>query len=582
MSELWIKIWKLIKPYQKQVIILSVLIIVEEIVTIFGTYILKYVIDAISSFRPENLKNAILLIAAMFLVNEFDSFLGIANDKRRFKILVGLENYLPIEAHKKMVNLSLGYHEKEHSGSKASKIQRGVDKLVGLLGDASWQVLPTLFQLVITAVMLLLFNWRFALMFIILVPIFIFVTFKLNRKNYPLRKKRHDDYERADGLLAQAITNINTVKSFVQEQREINTFSGIREHIKENELKEWFRTMNYNFIRNFIIDAGRIFMLLFGVYAVWNKMLSIGSLVFIITINEKALLSLYRISRIYDRIMDSSEAVARLSDLLKEEDNVKNPKNGLVPNALKGALEFVDVDFYYGDSHKKVLDDVSLKIVPGCVTAFAGPSGGGKSTLVKLIYRHYDPNQGTILLDGKDLRTYDIHSFRSFMAIVPQEVEIFNASIRENISYADPEASMEEVEAAARTANAHEFIEQMKEGYKTKVGERGVKLSGGQRQRIGIARAVLANPRILIFDEATSNLDSYSEKLIQDAMEKIKKDKTLIIIAHRLSTIRKADKIIVLENGKVVEAGNHYELAGNRGGLYAKLLKLQEIGEVGQ
>jgi len=183
-------------------------------------------------------------------------------------------------------------------------------------------------------------------------------------------------------------------------------------------------------------------------------------------------------------------------------------------------------------------------------------------------------------LDGVDLRDYDLYGFRRFISIVPQEVEIFDASVRDNIAYAQPSGTQKEVEEAARVANAEEFILKLSEKYKTKVGERGIKLSGGQRQRIGIARAILANPRILIFDEATSNLDSYSEQLIQTAMDKITKNRTVIIIAHRLSTIKKADKIIVLSEGTITEQGNHNELAKKTSGIYAKLIKLQEMGEV--
>ena len=197
-----------------------------------------------------------------------------------------------------------------------------------------------------------------------------------------------------------------------------------------------------------------------------------------------------------------------------------------------------------------------------------------------MIYRHYDPIEGEIILDRKNLKEYDLYAFRKFIAIVPQEVEVFSTTVKENISYAKPRASFSEIQSAARIANAEEFINNLKEGYDTMVGERGIKLSGGQRQRLGIARAILANPRILIFDEATSSLDSYSEKLIQEAMEKIRKNRTVIIIAHRLSTIKKADKIIVLENGKVVEEGSHFELARSEGGLYQKLINLQKMGDV--
>jgi ABC-type multidrug transport system fused ATPase/permease subunit len=197
-----------------------------------------------------------------------------------------------------------------------------------------------------------------------------------------------------------------------------------------------------------------------------------------------------------------------------------------------------------------------------------------------MIYRHYDPQKGDVFIDDVNLKDYDLYGFRKFISIVPQEVEIFNMSVRNNIAYAKPKSSFEAIKAAAKIANAEEFIEKLEKKYNTEVGERGIKLSGGQRQRVGIARAILANPKILIFDEATSSLDSYSEKLIQDAMEKISKGRTVIIIAHRLSTIKKADKIIVLEDGRVQEEGNHYELSRAKGGLYAKLLKLQELGDV--
>jgi ABC-type multidrug transport system fused ATPase/permease subunit len=214
------------------------------------------------------------------------------------------------------------------------------------------------------------------------------------------------------------------------------------------------------------------------------------------------------------------------------------------------------------------------------MTALVGPSGGGKTTSARMIFRHYDPQKGAVLLDGEDLRKYDLPSFRKQIAIVPQDVEVFNNSIKENIAYARPGASFAEIKKAAQIANAEEFINNLEKGYDTEVGERGIKLSGGQRQRIGIARAILADPKILIFDEATSNLDSYSEKLIQEAMEKIRKNRTVIVIAHRLSTIKKSDQIFVLEDGQLVEKGTHTQLAQEKCGLYRKLIDLQKLHQV--
>ncbi len=297
--------------------------------------------------------------------------------------------------------------------------------------------------------------------------------------------------------------------------------------------------------------------------------------------SEKSYFALYRLSRFYDRVEEGAIAVERFMAIVNEQAEMINTKNGLKPRDIQGQIEFKNVKFAYNDSNQKALNNVNLKIPAGCTTALVGPSGGGKTTVARMIYRHYDPQEGSVILDDKNLVDYDLYWFRKKISLVPQEVEIFNTSIRDNISYGRPQADFKEIEAAAKIANAEEFILELKDKYDKKVGERGVKLSGGQRQRIGIARAILANPKILIFDEATSNLDSYSEKLIQQSMDKISKNRTVIIIAHRLSTIKKADKIFVLEKGKLVEKGNHIELSKKKSGLYAKLIKLQQMGDVG-
>ncbi|MDD4333354.1 MAG: ABC transporter ATP-binding protein [Patescibacteria group bacterium] len=380
--------------------------------------------------------------------------------------------------------------------------------------------------------------------------------------------------------MAQSIININTVKSFVQEKREGVEYTGLLDKIRRNLIAEYKIYFGYNIGRNLVIDIGRILILILGVYLVWIGSITIGSLVFIFTISEKALISLFRISRLYDRIMESSEGIKRLYILKEEKSTIINPENGVKPKNVVGKIEFNNVSFSYDKGKIKALDKINLKINAGCVTALVGPSGGGKTTIARMIYRHYDPQAGRVFIDDVDVKNYDFYTLRKFIAIVPQEAEIFNSRVRDNIAYAKPNATLEEIKAAARIANAEEFIKDLSQGYDTLVGERGIKLSGGQMQRVGIARAILANPRILIFDEATSNLDSCSEKLIQEAIDKISKGRTMIIIAHRLSTIKKADKIVVLEKGKVVEEGSHFELAMSGGGLYAKLLNLQKMGDV--
>jgi len=576
----WVRLWELLAPSHRQMIWTVVLIFFLELINLASPYFLKLIIDNLTSFGIEKIKEVLELVIVMFFVNEVSNVLNYWTDRKIVTFLVNQENYLPSQAHQKMMSMDLPYHERENTGQKILKIQRGVFRIHNLVENLFWEVIPTLIQIVFTAIILFVVDWRFGLVLVLFIPVFVVMTLKVNKDVRPMREDRFKKDEVASELMTQSVININTVKSFVQEKWELSKFKKLADKITEIVNFEFRKISKYNFLRTLVIDIGRVLILGFGVFLVWKSYITLGSLVFVFTISEKALFSLFRITRLYDRIMESAEAIDRFYDLFQQEPTVKNPSKGLKPEVIQGQIEFQNVSFIYEESRMKALNGVNMKINSGCVTALVGPSGGGKTTVARMIFRHYDPQEGKVLLDDKDLKEYDIYSFRKFFSIVPQEVEIFNMSVKENIAYANPQASFQQIEAAARIANAEEFIKQLKEGYNTLVGERGIKLSGGQRQRIGIARAILANPRVLIFDEATSSLDSYSEKLIQEAIDKIRKGRTVIIIAHRLSTIKKADKIIVLEKGRVVEEGSHLELAHDQGGLYKKLLDLQKMGDV--
>ncbi|MEI6528855.1 MAG: ABC transporter ATP-binding protein [Candidatus Falkowbacteria bacterium] len=574
------ELWKLLQPFRKLFYATSAIILVSAILDLGMPYILKLLIDGLNGFDLDNLWVLIKLIILYLATSQVRSLLDYFSDRRILRLLVDVEYHLGVKAQAKLVSLDLGYHERENTGAKIVKIERGVDKISQFLNNIFWEVAPTVIQLFLTLIALFWSDWRIGLSFLVFAPMYLATTYFANKKMYPVRKAIYKDYEVASGKMGQAIININAVQSFVQEKRELSEFEKIKVKVRENEDKQFGWMMKVSLGRSVIVDVGRAVVLFLGVYFVYKGVLSVGTLIFAFTLSEKAYISLYRLSRFYDRMEEGREGVNRLLKLFNSETSIINKKNGYKPKDIKGEIKFEHTSFYYGDNKKPAIIDLNFKITPGCVIALVGPSGGGKTTVARLIYRHYDPQKGRVLLDDKDLRDYDVQSFRKFLAIVPQEVEIFDLSVRENIAYAKPKASFQEIQAAARIANAEEFITKLDKGYETMVGERGIRLSGGQRQRIGIARAILANPRILIFDEATSNLDSQSEVLIQDAMEKISRGRTMIIIAHRLSTIKKVDKIIVLENGRVAEEGSHSELAHVTGGLYAKLLKLQELGEV--
>jgi ABC-type multidrug transport system fused ATPase/permease subunit len=574
------QLWFLLKPSRRKIYWLVFWAVLVEILHLIGPYILKIIIDLILEFKAEDIQTISLWIVAMFVANQIASFFGYIKDRKSLEIVADTDYYLANDAQNKMVCLDLAYHEKENTGNKIVKIDRGIDRIRELLLSLFWEIIPTFFQIIFTTIVLFWVSVWFGVTILFFVPIFVWITLKVNKKVHPQRIKIYKKGEEASGLMTQSIININTVKSFVQEKLEVEKFRKINRTIQDNVLKVFGATMNYNLLRTLVINLGRTTILFFGIYLIWKGMVTIGSLVFVISISEKALISLFRISRLYDNIMESSEPVARLYELSLEEAQIKNPVNGLKPKNLQGEIEFKNVSYAYSDNSRKALRDVSFKIKPHQMTALVGPSGGGKTTSARMIFRHYDPQKGAVLLDGEDLRKYDLPSFRKQIAIVPQDVEVFNNSIKENIAYARPEASFAEIKKAAQIANAEEFINNLEKGYDTEVGERGIKLSGGQRQRIGIARAILADPKILIFDEATSNLDSYSEKLIQEAMEKIRKNRTVIVIAHRLSTIKKSDQIFVLEDGQLVEKGTHTQLAQEKCGLYRKLIDLQKLHQV--
>ena len=578
----WKELWKLLQPFRGFFISITFITIIGGVLDLAKPYVLKLLIDNLTAFELGRIFFLVQLIIVYLSADEVRSLVQYINDRRILRLLVEVEYSLGLKAQEKLVSLSLGYHEQQNTGAKIVKIEKGVDKISGFLDNIFWEVLPTIIQLAFTLGALFWTDWRFGASFLFFSAAYIAIVYLANRRMYPIRKEIYRDYEIASGKMAQAIININAVQSFVQEKREVQEFGQVKRQIRDNEDKQWGWMMKIGLLRNALGDLGRGVILLLGVFLVAEGDLSVGTLIFVFTLSEKAYSSLYRLTRFYDKMEEGREGANRLLQLFNAPNEIREKSGRYRPKKIEGGIEFENVSFAYRDNSRSAAKDLSFKIQAGSVTALVGPSGGGKTTVARLIYRHYDPQSGRVLLDGRDLRDYDLYSFRKSLAIVPQEVEIFDMSVAQNIAYAKPNATRREIEAAARIANADEFILRLSQGYDSMVGERGIKLSGGQRQRLGIARAILADPRILIFDEATSSLDSESEKLISDAMQKISRNRTMIIIAHRLSTIKSADKIIVLEGGRVVENGSHAELSRLSGGLYAKLLRLQAVGEIAE
>ena len=426
--------------------------------------------------------------------------------------------------------------------------------------------------------MILYISPKLTLLMLSIIPVIIIVAFVFGKKIRKLSRDSQDQLADSNIIVQETFQGISNVKAFSNEWFEIERYSSslmkvVRLAVQNGKVRGIFVSFMV-----FSLFGSIILVVWYGVQLMQQHQLSFGALTAFVIYTTFVGGSMAGFADLYGQLQKTLGATQRVRELLKEnkesvsiaDENVKDEFR------LHGKVELKDVAFAYPSRREiGVLKNVSVRINPGEQVALVGPSGAGKSTVASLLLRFYDPDSGQLLMDGRDAKEIPLSQLRRQMAVVPQDVLLFGGTIKENIAYGKPSASMEEIESAARQAYANEFIESFPEGYETVVGERGIKLSGGQRQRVAIARAILKDPVILILDEATSSLDSASESLVQDALENLMKNRTSIIIAHRLSTIRNADKIVVLDKGYVKETGTHEELLNLDEGLYRNLSRLQ-------
>jgi subfamily B ATP-binding cassette protein MsbA len=471
--------------------------------------------------------------------------------------------------------LSLGYFHKEKTGSITSTIINDVEQLQSSLSIAFQKLFVEPINILIFATLLFIISWKLALIAIVIIPLagiaIIAIGKSIRRKSRRTQKKISHIMQ----ILGETLSSIRIVKAFVNEKEEIKKFSMetanyLNLHLKRAKLD----LIAAPITESFGVVIGVILLWYGGTEVILQKGLIPEDFIRFILILFSILGPIKQMSNVNIKIQAGAASAERIFKLLDTKPQIVEIKNPINMGKFKTSLEFKDVHFEYQEGGELVLDNIGFKINKGEVVALVGASGSGKSTIADLIPRFYDTTTGKITIDGNNIKNISLSSLRNNMGIVTQEVILFNDSIRNNISYAQGEKSDDLVKEAAKAANALDFIENTPNGFETVVGERGVKLSGGQKQRIAIARALLKNPSILILDEATSALDTESEKKVQTAIESLMKDRTALIIAHRLSTVQKADKIIVIENGKVAEIGSHESLF-KKNGIYKRLYDLQ-------
>lgn len=553
-------------------VVFILMFIVSGVLFSLTPYFFKLFVDAIPSLDFQRLMTILGIYVGISLLAQAIEVTSMSMGDR---IIVHAAARARIAIFKHVQNLDFSFHTNKSTGSLISAFKRGDGAFFAMFFDTHYRIL----SVAIAFAVLSYFFVQFGLSFIILVIVAFVLSLTVMRflVGYNVRKRNlvNEEEDKVSGVITDNLINYETVKLFAQEKSELGRLN--------LSFVPWKKALlgyqkSFRFIdvaMGTIINLSIFAILLLTLRSAITKTLSIGDFVLITTFLSSFFPRLWELVWGVRDIAKDFADLQRYFNLLDEKVEVLDPVKPVKIDHLYGEINFDKVKFSYGKGHKNAINDISLKIEQGQSVALVGKSGSGKTTLVKLLMRFYDINSGKISIDGINVKDFTKSDLRSFIGIVPQEPILFNNTVAYNIAYGRSKATMKEVRAASKIANIDDFIESLPLGYKTEVGERGVKLSGGQKQRLAIARMILSNPDIVIFDEATSQLDSESEKLIQEAFWKARAGKTTIIVAHRLSTVMRADKIVVMQNGKIKEVGTHEELLKQKGSLYSHFWNLQ-------
>ncbi len=514
---------------------------------------------------------AFAIFALDFLQNVLSNWSGYLGDiasARVYKLLSG--NY-----YQHLLNLPQSYFDTEQSGKIINRLNRSIQQITNFMQMFSNNFLQFIFTTVFSLIAVAIISWEVAGLLFLLYPIYVYMTFRSSPKWQYYQEKKNEHLDIASGRFAEVITQIKVVKNYLQEKRELRSFRSHLESViglTKPQSKYW-HTKDFQRRTALNLIFFGVFMLIFtqGVQGVISPGQAVALILYAMQIRIPIFTISYLVENTQRAISDSKDYFEIMDTEIAPVDNKKTE-----PLQVKDAeVVFDEVTFGY-ESDETVLKSVNFNVPAGQKVALVGESGEGKTTIANLLMRLYSPQSGRILIDGQDISQVDRASLHASIATVFQEPALFSGTVHENIAYASPKASISDIKQAAKAANAHEFIVDLPKGYDTEIGERGLKLSGGQKQRIAIARALLKNAPILLLDEATSSLDSKSEVLVKEALDKLMHNRTTLIIAHRLSTIQHVDQIITLKRGTVDEIGTPKQLASS-GGLYQKLLELQTV-----
>jgi len=564
---------KYLKPYKKAVRVVVVFLILENATYLILPLIYGKIVDIVAKGVFFEKMVFILLFAwaaAEMLSNWFMRVRVINSNKIAYRASSDLIN----SSLKHLVNLPLAFHKSQKIGEIVQRFSRADNYIYTLVDQAIFSMIPYLLTSFLAFIIIIWINWILAVIYAIFIIVYVALTIKKTNPIIEYQKKLNKVFEKMYGDIYDRTPNIISIKSNSTEKIEYernmgNTNKGF--HLNNNQVAMW---MQMGFWQSLTFTIGFVALFGTGIYLVSAGRITIGQFVILLAYINFVSNAINMLGSHYKQLQESLVTINRSEKIFSEIPEEYESPGAMELENVQGNVEFSQVYFSY--DKEKILDNVSFAAKAGEMIAIVGRSGEGKSTLVDLISRYNIPQKGKIMLDGVDIKKLKLKNLRDAIAIVPQEIDLFNDTIKNNIAYSKIGASDDEIIRAAELAHCHEFIETFPKKYEQIVGEKGVKLSTGQKQRVAIARAILRDPKILILDEATSALDSESEKYVQEALQEVMKNRTTFVIAHRLSTIRKADLILVLEDGKIVESGDHAELL-QHGGVYQKLSELQQI-----
>jgi ABC-type transport system involved in Fe-S cluster assembly fused permease/ATPase subunit len=563
--------------FKWRVIVAMSLLIFSKLANVSVPLVLKEIIDAMDKTKSV-LVVPVFLIVGYGVLRLFSTLFGELRDAVFANVTQRAIRRVALKVFEHLHSLSLRFHLERQTGGVSRDIERGTRGIGFLLNFTLFNILPTLLEIgLVAAILLKKYSAWFAGITFITLVIYIALTLFITEWRMVVRRTMNDLDSKANTRAIDSLLNYETVKYFGNEQYEANRYDHHMEHWETAAVRNQTSLALLNSVQSVVIAIGITSLMLLAASQVAKGRMTVGDLVLVNVFMIQLYMPLHFLGFVYREIRHALADMEKMFSLLDEHREIEDAPNATPLQVGSAAVRFDHVSFSYAPD-RQILFDVSFAIPAGNTVAVVGASGAGKSTLSRLLFRFYDVQQGRILISGQDIREVTQRSLRAAIGIVPQDTVLFNDTIYYNIAYGHPDATRQQVVAAAQSAHIHEFIESLPQGYDSMVGERGLKLSGGEKQRVAIARAILKNPAILIFDEATSALDSKSEKAIQAELRAIAQNRTTLVIAHRLSTVVDADQILVMDQGKIVERGTHRELlAQNR--IYAQMWNLQKQEE---